>query len=220
MTAMVAVVVGLGAAALVLTILVIARRVERRRTESLQEACGAMGFLFDAAGDVPTMRALADLPLFDRGHSKRIKNVMTGRTGDREVKIFDYRYTVGGGKESHTYAQTVALYPHAAPGLPDLALAPENVFHKIGHAFGYQDINFASNPAFSSRYLLRGPDEMAIRSAFGPDILAYFEQQLGWTVEVQAGSVGIYRSGKRVKPEDMATFKEDTQAVARALSKR
>jgi hypothetical protein len=200
-------------------IFVVSKRMEQKRTEALAAASQAMGFTFEPDGDLDVMKGFGDLPLYGRGHSKRVRNVMSGRAGERDVKLFDYRYTTGGGKSSHTWNQTVALFPQGGEGLPDFLLAPENIFHKIGQVFGYQDIDFDSSPDFSSHYLLRGPDEMAIRSAFGADALAYFGQERGWHVEVAGGNVGIYRSDKRCKPEELAALLEQTSAVLRAVAR-
>jgi hypothetical protein len=54
--------------------------------------------------------------------------------------------------------------------LPEFELRSENMFHKIGKAFGCQDINFESHPEFSKRYLLRGADEEAVRTFFTPEM--------------------------------------------------
>jgi hypothetical protein len=211
---------GLGLLALVVALILLARKARTSRTEALQHASLTLGFAFEAEGDVEQMKALGDLPLYSHGHSKRMRNVMIGRAGREEARIFDYHYTTGGGNHSHTWRQTVALYPGGGRGLPDFLLAPENVFHKIGQAFGYRDIDFDSSPAFSSRYLLRGPDEMAIRSAFTIETRTFLEQEQGWTIEVRAGNVGIYRAGKRCKPEEVAGFLEQSHAVLRALTRR
>ena len=208
-----------GVLALVVGLVVVAARLEKKRTEELTAASQIMGFSFEPDGDVETMKGLGDLPVYSQGHSKRVKNVITGRAGDRDVRLFDYKYTTGSGKNSHTWSQTVALFPHGGEGLPALLLAPENIFHKIGAVFGYQDIDFDTSPDFSSHYLLRGPDEMAIRSAFGADALNFFGQQRGWHVEVAGGSVGIYRSDKKCKPEDLRTFLEETQSLLRVLAR-
>jgi hypothetical protein len=193
---------------------------EKKRTEALAAAAPMMGFSFQPEIALDLLKGFGDLPLYSRGHARKAKNLMTGRVGGREVKLVDYQYTTGGGKNSHTWRQTVALFPQGGEGLPDLLLAPENIFHKIGAAFGYQDIDFDSSPEFSSHYLLRGPDEMAIRSAFSADALHYFGSNRGWHVEVQGGNVGVYRSDKRCKPEELRTFLEETQAVLRALARR
>jgi len=196
----------------------VAVQMERKRTEAMLATCQAMGFTFEEKGDVDALCSWADLPVFGRGHSKRAKNVMTGRTAERDVKVLDYQYTVGGGKNSHTYSQTLALFPGGGPGVPDFSLEPENFLHKIGEVFGYQDIDFDSNPEFSGAYLLRGPDEAAIRTAITSDIQGYFAQQPGWHVEVRSGNVGIYRSGKRCKPEETPAFLAEALGVLRAVT--
>jgi hypothetical protein len=203
--------------ALIAGIVMLSYRVERKRTEALAAACQGMGLVFEPEGDLDALRAQGDLPLYNHGHSKKLKNVMSGQVRDRDVRIFDYQYTTGGGKNSHTWMQTVALFPRAGERLPELLLAPENLFHKIGQVFGYQDIDFDTSPDFSSHYLLRGPDEMAIRSAFSADALSFFGQHQGWHVEVKDHSVGIYRAGKRCKPEDFQTYLAETQDVLRVL---
>jgi hypothetical protein len=208
-----------GILALIGGISVVSMRMAKQRVEELAAASQAMGFTFEPDGDLAVMKGFGDLPLYGHGHSKQVRNVMTGKAGERDVKLFDYRYITGGGKDSHTWNQTVALFPQGGGGLPDFLLAPENIFHKIGQVFGYQDIDFDSSPDFSSHYLLRGPDEMAIRSAFGADALSYFGQERGWHVEVAGGNVGIYRSDKRCRPEELPAFLEQTQAALRALGR-
>ncbi len=210
----------LGAAAVIVVVVLVLRmqrRAATRRTDALRTTAIDMGFAFEAEADLSQVAALVALPLFDRGHSKTVTNVMTGRAGGRDVKLFDYKYTTGGGKESHTWRQTVALYPGAGRNLPDFVLAPEGVFAKVAQIFGYQDIDFDSNVVFSKRYLLRGPDETAIRAAFGADRLAFFESQPGWTVEVRSGSIGIYRSGHRADPGQVPAFLAESQALLAAL---
>ncbi|MGE5359871.1 MAG: hypothetical protein ACM3NQ_12710 [Bacteroidales bacterium] len=202
---------------IIVVVFLLARRARNQRKEAMQRTASTIGFAFEEKGDVEGLRARADLPLFGHGHTKRASNAMTGRLGDQEVIVFDYQYTTGGGKESHTWRQTVALFPRGGGRLPDFTLAPENVFHKIGQVFGYRDIDFESHPEFSTCYLLRGNDESAIRAAFPPAALSYLEQHRGWNVEVHDGTAAVYRSGKRVKPEDLASHLEDTRAILRVL---
>ena len=45
--------------------------------------------------------------LFSVGHSRKITDVISGMDNDRPVRVFLYQYTVGSGKNSHTYCYTV-----------------------------------------------------------------------------------------------------------------
>ena len=85
---------------------------------------------------------LSHLHLFSRGHSQRAHNVLIRQEGDAQVAVFDYRYTVGHGKNSQRYKQTVIHFRSDKLNLPCFNLRPESIFHKIGSVFGYQDIDF------------------------------------------------------------------------------
>jgi hypothetical protein len=200
-----------------ISVIIVTRRRERERTEALRLVAETAGLAFEPEGDVDTLRALGDVQLFARGHARRVTNLMTGRAGDQQVVVFDYRYTVGGGKNQHTSVQTVALLPSAKSGLPDLQMAPENPLSRITEALGYQDIDIESSPEFSRRYTVRGADEAAIRAALYPRATSYFAEHEGWTVEVQSGTVAIYRANRRPKPDDMQAFIAEACTAAQSL---
>ena len=197
--------------------IVVSRRRERERTEALKRVAETAGLSFQPQASLDGVRALGDVQLFTRGHSKRVTNLMTGRLGDQQAAVFDYRYTTGGGKNQQTHLQTVVLLPSAKTSLPDLQMAPENPFTRMAEAFGYQDIDIESSPEFSRRYVVKGADESAIRSALYPRATSYFGSHEGWTIEVRSGSVAIYRASKRSKPEDMRAFIEEAREAASNL---
>jgi carbonic anhydrase len=176
---------------------------EKKRSEKLQAVATSMGFTFTRK---PTGGAVPGLPgfkLFNQGHSRKAYNLMQGATGDTEVMLFDYRYTIGHGKNSHTYNQTVGLFRSTDMMLPSFMLSPENVLHKIISTFGYQDIDFEENPDFSKSYLLRGPDEDAIRQTFAKDVLAFFANHKKLSVEAGGNAILIYRASRRESPDNI-----------------
>jgi hypothetical protein len=208
-----------GALVLVGGVVYATRKAERRRTAALADVALRLGFAYLAEIPEEQLAALGAFHLFKRGHSRHARSVMRGKSGDAEIVLMDYQYTTGGGKDSHTYRQTVAVYPGASRSLPEFTLAPEHFWHKIGGLLGYQDIDFEASEAFSKQYLLRGPDETAIRAAFGAEPLGFFAQSPGWSVESQGGALAIYRSAKRCKPEEIQPFVAEVDAVRRALAR-
>lgn len=208
---------GIAAVLLVVFIVVVSRRRERERTEALRREAETAGLRFEPKAEVGAVTSLGDVQLFSRGHSKRVKNLMTGELDEQRVAVFDYQYTTGSGKNQHTSAQTVILLPAAKPSLPDLQMAPENPLYKIAEVFGYQDIDIDSSPEFSRRYILRGRDEAAIRAALYPGATSYFGEHEGWTVEVKSGTVAIYRANHRAKAEDLRTFIAEAFTAVRSL---
>ncbi|NQT63953.1 MAG: hypothetical protein HQ556_13415 [Candidatus Marinimicrobia bacterium] len=198
-----------GGIVIVAVIIMIVRYYEKKRTEALQAAASAMGLTFSGRPGADFLPTLGAFTLFSQGHSKKAANMMSGIIDGIDMAIFDYRYTTGGGKNSHTHSQTVFLLKSDSLSLPAFSLRPENVFHKIGKAFGYQDIDWDSHPEFSDKYLLRAADEAACREAFSDDILEYYQQRPGLSTEGSGNRLIFFRASKKVKPENLATFLKD-----------
>jgi len=212
------VLIGLGALAMVGGFIYFAYVAAQKRSAALADVAVRIGFTFEPKVAEERLAALGSFHLFKRGHRRIARNLLTGKADAGPVVLLDYQYTVGGGKDSHTYQQTVAVFQEVA-GLPEFTLAPEQVWQKVGSLFGYQDIDFEASEEFSKHYLLRGPDESAIRAAFGAEALGFFGQAKGWSVEAAGGALAVYRGSKRVKPEEIQPFLAETAAVRRALSR-
>jgi hypothetical protein len=183
----------------------------RQRQKGLERVAQEMGFSFDAEGKDVGSEGFQNLPLLMKNTG--LSNVMRGTVGSGEAVVLDCQ--IGSGKSTHT--QTVACLRLTGKQLPGFEMRPENIFHKIGSAFGYKDIDFQENEVFSKSYLLRGEDETAIRALFHPGRLTFFEQHKGWCVEGASEWLAIYKSGKTIGPSKMRGFMEEATQVASAF---
>nr|MBA3768258.1 hypothetical protein [Acidobacteriota bacterium] len=138
-----------------------ARKKAEERRLMFQQAAQMMGWAFMPVGNFAMIPNIASYYLFTMGnaYSRKIENMMYGTVDGGRAAVFDYTYVTGGGKNSQRHNLTVAYFQSNNLRLPLFSLRPENVFHKMFGAFGYQDIDFANRPEFSKRYLLRGQDE-------------------------------------------------------------
>ena len=149
-----------------------------------------------------------------------------------QVRIFRFwqdapGYSSGTGKLQRKFfpesgrlpEQTVIWFRSPQLSLPSFVMRPEHVFHKIGSAFGYQDIDFESNRTaadFSKKYLLRGGDEHAIRSLFKDNVLNFFATHPGRLVlEGRDDRLILYRPAQLIRPENISVFLEEGLEVFR-----
>lgn len=181
---------------------------ERKRSRALEVIASSMGLSFRRKDKLPQDVKAAKFHLFSQGSSS-IQNLMYAHVEGVDISLFGYRYSKG----RSAYNQTVALFYSESINLPNFDLRPEHVFHKIGSAFGYQDIDFETHPQFSSNYLLRGEDENAIRRIFTYDILAFFSNNTGLSVEARGNRLLFYRNDKRAKPDDMPSFLHEVRSI-------
>ncbi|HLL46957.1 MAG TPA: hypothetical protein VK399_09600, partial [Longimicrobiaceae bacterium] len=165
------------------TLVMWSMHVEDERTRGLEEAAMGLGWSFAAKQPLDVIPGLERFGLFGQGRSRSITNFMAGHKDDVRAAVFDYQFTVGSGKSQSTVRQTVVYLRSAALGLPGFSVRPENVFHRIGSVFGYQDVDFPDRPEFSRRCLLRGPDEAALRAAFPAEVTGFFEGEAKWCAD-------------------------------------
>ena len=184
-------------------------RMEKKRTEQFALISAKLKLNFFPKGSSSLFERLKTFHLFSKGRSRKIKNLMEGEANKVELAIFDYQYTTGGGEHSHTYRQTILFFRSPKLYLPDFSLRPENVFHKIGGAFGYKDIDFETHPIFSKSYLLRGDNEAAIRGLFNNKLLNFIQSQQKISIEGSGDQLIFYRNKNRVKPEEVESFMEE-----------
>lgn len=208
-----------GAVAVVIVFFAVLHYFERRRSNALSRVASDMGFSF-GPDLYPVHEELSHLRLFQQGRRRETKNVLRGSLHGNKTTLFDYKFTVGYGKNSHDYHQTVAAFHSSEDSLPSFELRPEGILAKISSALGfYKDIDFEANPDFSKRYLLRGSDERAVRTLFHPGVLGFFREELGWAAEGGGNWLVIYRPAWLIKPGNLRSFLNTAERIFRLFSR-
>jgi hypothetical protein len=200
--------------------LIVSQIQARRRTAALQATAKEMGFIFEGEdwSDQAQSPQLGTV-LFERGGGGRFKNIMSGTAAGFKTSLFDYSYTVGGGKSSRTYTQTVAAFSQDL-SLPLFEMRPEGFVDRIADAIVHKDIDFESHPEFSRRYLLRGPEPEKVREFFTPALLTFLEgvpSEEKWHIEGAGTTLVLYRSDFTVNAERTRAFLNETSAIARTF---
>jgi hypothetical protein len=128
---------------------------QKKRREAWLPFAADLGCAFSPS-DIFDIARTSPHSLFNQGHSRRAYNVMHGDYRGRAVRCFDYRYTIGSGKNSHTYRLTCVMLAAPIP-FPPLIVRPEGFLDHLGHALGIEDINFESD-AFNRAFYVKCQD--------------------------------------------------------------
>jgi hypothetical protein len=179
---------------------------EKERTQALQLAAGQLGWNFAASAPLNMIAGLERFALFNQGHSKQINNFMYGQASGIKAAVFDYVYVTGYGKHRQTHYQSVVYLEPGNLNIPHFSLRPEGLLTKLFTAFGYQDIDFGQRPEFSSQYILRGPDEQAIRRTFNDGLLSFYETYPGTCTDGGGNQLFVYRGGYRFQPQEIQSY--------------
>lgn len=209
----------LGGAALVAVWVWFGVKLSKKRSRELQTASLSMGYTFEGAGKILAAE-IGTIPvhLFSLGRTKIIDNVLRGPGG---AVVFDYQYITGGGRYQSTTRQTVAGFRFSGAAIPQFQLGPEHWWHKVGDVVSHQLIRFDSHPAFSKRFLLRGPDAPSIRMFFTPPLLTYLEslpEKPAWTIEADGPWLLVYVHSHRIRPAALQSFANEASTIAAQIA--
>ena len=201
-------------------ILLYQRKRERERTEQHRAIAPMLGWQFVETAPFNWIPNLDKFSLFNSGHDKSIRNMLYGESNGVKAALFDYIYVVGSGKNRTTYYQSVAYFEPRDLSIPFFSLRPETAFHKLATVFGYQDIDFGNRPLFSSKYLLRGQDEQAIRNAFTDALLTFYETNQGLATDGGGNQLFVFRSGHRAAPHELQGFMNSVLPLTNLFARR
>jgi hypothetical protein len=186
----------------------------RKRSQAFSASALEMGFAFEwGTWSDPQKAPHLNTTLFTKGSAKTFRNVMTGSSTGLHVSLFDYSYVVSDGRNSRTCAQTVASFSKTGVQLPEFQMGPKGLLQKFDDALFHTNINFDSHADFSRRYQVRSPTQEKTRELFTGSLLSFFESldpRQEWRLEGLEETLIVYRAGKRVKPENLRVFLDET----------
>lgn len=212
--------IGVVGGGLVVAIVLWCLHIEKKRTEGMREFADALSLEFFDTTHPELLSRVARFQLFNTGRGRTMKNVILGNTEAVSLAVFDYQYTTGGGKNSHTYSQTVVAMDSASLQLPAFTMRPEHLFDRIGAAIGLQDIDFDDHPKFSDMFVLKGSDEAAIRAFFDPPLLDFFADNPGIAFEAADEMFIYFRAAKRQSPDKLRELLEEGYSAYQAFIER
>lgn len=182
---------------------------EKKRREALEKVSAELGLEFYPQGISGLLESTRAFAQFREGRGHTVTNTIRGVTDDVELTIFDFTYTTGSGKHSHTHRQTMICFASQRLSVPEFSVTPEHFFHKVAKLFGMKDINFAEDPAFSSAFILQGGHEGAVRQMFTGELRLWFAQRSGSSATGRGSQVFFFRAGQRVNPDKIAGLLEE-----------
>lgn len=193
-------------AASVVILVVVAHRLEKKRTQAWKALAPTLGLSF-VGDDDSLMRRYPQFKTLSAGRSPHASNILKGKNNGIDVCLGEFQYVTGSGKNRQTHLHTICILDDAQLDMPACYLRPQSFFDAIGKIFGGQDIDFVVDLEFSKSFVLQGRNEAAVREHFDPTARAWFvrRRDQGLRLEGAGTALMLVKSG-RMKPEQANDF--------------
>ena len=178
---------------------------------SLETLRDYMGFQF--LGNTPSSILRSNFKLAkEKG---KIGNLLRGVRDNVEIDVFSYEVSAG----ENTTTTTIVAFRSASLELPRFELYPKGTFSKVATAFGAQDIDFAQQPAFSGKFVLKG-DEDRIRTVFTKEVMDFLSARPKVSAGGNDQSLIYFVNGYRANPGDLESFVDEGLGLVRLFAKK
>jgi hypothetical protein len=174
------------------------------KREFTQQFGASIGFVYTPTADMTTVSG----KLFKVGHSQRIYDVLSGVDTSRASRMFSYRFTVGYGKNSHTYTFTVfeATFSNV---MPDIVLTSRTgmFFSSLTLFDSSEHVQLEGD--FNKYFTLKVPKgyEIEAYQIFPPNVMAdLIDRASGLDFEFNGNKLYIYATR-------LITVREKLQAM-------
>ncbi|MEW6355132.1 MAG: hypothetical protein AB1696_02305 [Planctomycetota bacterium] len=178
---------------------------EKKRRERLNEIAAQMGLEFYPKDVFNIPVSYAAFQRLNTGRSRQAKNVMHGKLGGVALKIFDYKYTTGGGKSSTTHSLSIVL-ADTDYDFPYVGIRSEGFFDRLAGMVGFADTEIG-NPTFDAAFRIDAQDPAFARQLLHNRLTDFLlhSQETGFKVEFAGNSVMAHKD-RRLKPDDLGNL--------------
>jgi hypothetical protein len=201
---------------------------EKKRTEEIIAVASRLGWTFKknpSETEIKTgqKQSFWNLPgsagFFFFGSPSVYSNLIKGSYKGRAWSIYDYKCIHDFGEDKKELKMTI-VQAATKKTVPDFQLSPENIRHFFENLAGYGDIDFASHPVFSKKFVLRGKDEPEIRKFFKPELLTYMEKiKPNLCIVAGGNTLNAYLQNERIESsiEDIKDFLDQVEMLLQKM---
>jgi hypothetical protein len=170
----------------------------QKRREAMMSLAAKLGLHFDPHKDRSLPRQYRFLDKLRRGSNRYASNILSGTYQGHDVKVFDYHYQTGSGKNTHHHR--LSFFMLNLPGVfPELVIGPEGIFSKIAQAVGYDDIDFESHE-FSKKFCVRSANKKFAYDVCNARMIEYLLSNRDFSIEIENNVLAV-SFDRRLSPE-------------------
>jgi hypothetical protein len=186
----------------------------RRRSKTLQQKAGALGFTYSSVAKPFAGTRVDALTILEDGPATEVENVLDRVGGKFRMLIFD-EYVAS---DVSCVATTFAAFRAPDTELPIFQIGARNILERMEEALGKRTLKIDCNSEFAAHFFVQCDDETSTRNFLHAGKLPTLcEHGRHFHIESSPDWLLIYRPGVTVGIDGVAKFVAETSVVAEVL---
>ena len=130
---------------------------------------------------------------------REVSHLISGKMNDRDIRLFDLKYSVSNGKTRVVYEYSAAAIEFPTI-FSDLYISSENILNKMAGLAGFDDINFESEE-FNKAFYVKSSNKKFAYDIINSSIMQLLLANKKWTIEFNSNVILIYKKGVFINGE-------------------
>jgi hypothetical protein len=164
----------------------------------MQQFAQANGYTYQDSADISDKSGY----IFNIGHSRLIQNYVSGTYQNCPIDLFDYQYTIGGGKNSETIRKTVFEINFNLP-LPHITLKNHEL---MDLSWNLEKVKLEGDFADKFDLFVQKGFEIEALEIFTPDLMSKIEDNWRFKLEFIQTKLYLYAAGTVTRKTDLQNF--------------
>lgn len=206
-------VIGVGIA----VFLTVSHRLERQRRDSLVACARELGMEINWQLPPEDREPFQRFELAKKGTRSSSNTTMVADTGETRLLVFEHVVITNNGENQHRSYYVIGMARDPRLVAPPFSMQPRTWQTAVAGFFGYQDIEFPSDPDFGTRFCVRGSSPEAIQTFLNAKFREYAKSQSKLHMAASGDALIVIQSRTRLQATNLKSSLDATYRVLRLL---
>ncbi|MFN7731005.1 MAG: hypothetical protein ACK5OB_03830 [Pirellula sp.] len=206
-------VIGVGVAVAV----TVARKLDRKRRDALVDRAKELGLEIHWYLPAEDREPFQRFDWSKKGSKRSSDTTIVADTGETRLLVFEHVVITDNGKGQHRNYYLIGMARDRRLDAPPLTLQPRTWQTTVAGWFGYQAIEFSSDPAFGSMFCVRGTSPEGIETFLNPKFREHAKTLPKLQMATSGDTLIVIQSRTRLKAENLRTSLDATYRIFKLL---
>lgn len=206
-------VIGVGIA----VFLTVSHQVERKRRESLVACARELGMEINWQLPPEDQEPFQRFELAKKGTRRSSNTTMVADTGETRLLVFEHVVTTSNGESQHRSYYVIGMARDPRLAAPSFSMQPRTWQTAVAGFFGYQNVEFLSDPDFGARFCVRGSSAEEIQAFLNARFREYAKSQPKLHMAASGDALIVIQSRTRLQAGNLKSSLDATYRVLKQL---
>jgi hypothetical protein len=197
--------------------LAVYQQLERKRRDALAACARELGMEINWQLPPEDREPFQRFGLAKKATRRSSNTTMVADTGETRLLIFEHVVITSNGESQHRSYYVIGMARDPRLAAPPLSMQPRTWQTAVAGFFGYQDVDFPTDPDFGAKFCVRGSSAEGIQAFLNARFREHVKSQPKLHIEASGDALIVIQSRTRLQAGNLKSSLDSTYRVLKLL---